>query len=116
MSKRELLELAAKSGGIAYKVGQMWMTEPGFGGLALLDVNRCWNPLTDDGDALRLAVKLRISLEMYPDHVYAVHAETSTAEYRDTGSGQTMAQVVRESIVACAAELSRTTRTDGGKA
>lgn len=26
-------------------------------------VQECWNPLTDDGDALRLAVKLRIHIE-----------------------------------------------------
>ena len=30
-----------------------------------------WNPLTDDGDALRLAVKLQIDIELYGDHVVA---------------------------------------------
>jgi hypothetical protein len=32
----------------------------------------CWSPLTDDGDALRLAVKLNITVFIYDD-------ETSTA-------------------------------------
>jgi hypothetical protein len=44
MSDRELLELAAKAAGI----------DPNWDGLYWQ-----WNPLTDDGDALRLAVKLR---------------------------------------------------------
>jgi hypothetical protein len=54
---RELLESAAKAAGL-------WDAE-----------NNCidipWNPLTDDGDALRLAVKLRILVD--PDgETYAV--------------------------------------------
>lgn len=31
-----------------------------------------WNPLNDDGDALRLAVKLRISIEMDEQYVFGV--------------------------------------------
>ena len=50
MSDRELLELAAKAAGTYYVEGESW------------DENAGWNPLTDDGDALRLAVKLRIDL------------------------------------------------------
>jgi hypothetical protein len=59
MTDRELLELAAKAAGIeAYWPDNLedWqkdLTDP--------YVNKKkWNPLTDDGDALRLAVKLRI--------------------------------------------------------
>lgn len=61
---RELLELAAKAAGLPY-------TKPteDYDGSLGLDVGdnpmrtRPWNPLTDDGDALRLAVglKLRVS-------------------------------------------------------
>ena len=50
MNDRELLELAAKAAGTIYVDGESWDEEAG------------WNPLTDDGDALRLAVKLRIML------------------------------------------------------
>jgi len=51
---RELLELAAKAAG--YEV----LASPGFE-IEIYDGEwRKWNPLTDDGDALRLAVKLRL--------------------------------------------------------
>lgn len=46
---RELLKLAAKAAGVNSS-GGYWWTETG----------DAWNPLTDDGDALRLAVKLEI--------------------------------------------------------
>lgn len=49
MSDRELLEKAAKAAG-------MWDAENG-----CIDVP--WSPLTDDGDAHRLAVKLRIWID-----------------------------------------------------
>jgi hypothetical protein len=52
---RELLELAAKAAGIKTSLHKetdsLWIDGP-----------RVWNPLTDDGDALRLAVKLGIGL------------------------------------------------------
>ena len=51
MSDRELLELAAKAAGI-----DLTETEDGFE--ADFDDSRIWNPLTDDGDALRLLVSL----------------------------------------------------------
>ena len=47
MTDRELLEAAAKAEGHAYP----WV-------LSARGGERPWNPLTDDGDALRLAVKL----------------------------------------------------------
>ncbi len=47
---RELLELAAKAAGELY-------AEP-FGDGLLLANGEDWNPLADDGDALRLAVKV----------------------------------------------------------
>lgn len=56
---RELLELAAKAAGIDLQ----WMGEGRMA--ACFDPageNEWWNPLTDDGDALRLAVKLELSL------------------------------------------------------
>jgi hypothetical protein len=55
---RELLELAAKAAGYQLHV---WGTK-GAENVARIDLpnNPRWNPLTDDGDALRLAVKLEI--------------------------------------------------------
>ena len=64
MNDRELLELAAKAAGMRLHV---WGTK-GAENFADLDAHQGgrWNPLSDDGDALRLAVKLHISIE-HPD-------------------------------------------------
>lgn len=59
MTDRELIELAAKAAGIEVEPdahipsGGIWLSE--------LGGDKPWNPLTDDGDALRLAVKLGVS-------------------------------------------------------
>ena len=57
MSDRELLELAAKAAG--YQSCGMYED----GRIYLLGIQTPWSPLTCDGDALRLAVKLRITIE-----------------------------------------------------
>jgi hypothetical protein len=61
MIDKELLELAAKAAGVECKKTPI--------GFYLLDEDRNWNPLTDDGDALRLAVKLKIDVKHYDDYV-----------------------------------------------
>lgn len=65
MTDKELLELAAKAAGIEYndRYGKgLWLGEFYSG--------KEWNPLTDDGDALRLAVKLKmgISIPVFKKH------------------------------------------------
>lgn len=57
MEDRELLELAAKAAG--YVIHGFYED-----GTPELDVGTVWNPLTDDGDALRLAVKLRLDVNI----------------------------------------------------
>ena len=52
MTDRELLELAAKAAGIEVTAVVADGIPNRFGG-------GYWNPLTDDGDALRLAVKIK---------------------------------------------------------
>ena len=54
MTDRELLEFAAKAAGIEPMEYQS--------ANGLLVAGFIWNPLTDDGDALRLAVKLLIQV------------------------------------------------------
>ena len=64
MEDRELLELAAKAAGIKFdgianECG-LW---------AEIYENNCWgawNPITDDGDALRLAVNLQLGISIPP--------------------------------------------------
>ena len=58
---RELLELAARAAGIAVEWKEWGRFDWRDGLPTVLDV--VWNPLTDDGDALRLAAKLKIDLE-----------------------------------------------------
>jgi len=73
MTDKELLELAAKAAEmqIVGDVNKM-IVQPDHrtGGFVIRNDrggDSCWNPLTDDGDALRLAVKLNIDLTFYPN-------------------------------------------------
>lgn len=62
MNDRELLDMAAKAAG--YTVLDGWseiVAQKNEGDL----YPHKWNPLTDDGDALRLAVKLNIELRFH---------------------------------------------------
>ena len=60
MSDKELLELAAKAAG---NIEYFWTEN---GNLVLSDPDgKRWNPLTDDGDALRLAVRRGIEVRNF---------------------------------------------------
>lgn len=60
VTDRELLELAAKANGFVVKG---WVNDYlVFFNPATCSAEETWNPLTDDSDALRLAVKLRIEI------------------------------------------------------
>jgi hypothetical protein len=68
MTDRELLELAAKAAGLKIHVArQVERDEEGHAnsGLWIVNGSTCWNPLTNDGDALRLAVKLGLKVSSY---------------------------------------------------
>ena len=67
MTDKELLEMAAKAAGI--EVGQASHIPSGGIWLSELDGDKPWSPLTNDGDALRLAVMLQISISN--EHVSA---------------------------------------------
>lgn len=67
---RELLELAAKAAGIVGKwerrpdyIQERWYFNVPYDVQGMLSGFE-WNPLTDDGDALRLAVKLKLDIEL----------------------------------------------------
>lgn len=68
MTDRELLELAAKAAGIEVWPGigvqsHMLFTRSAKSGYDGRVTGVEWNPLTDDGDALRLAVALRMKID-----------------------------------------------------
>ena len=58
MTDRELLELAAKAAGYEY----LWNTDS----LLIKGSSGRWNPITDDGDAMRLMVRLRLHARQFP--------------------------------------------------
>lgn len=65
-SERELLEKAAKAAGIEVRPGNGFQKDRLFRDTPCNDGivrGMEWNPLTNDGDALRLAVKLRLSID-----------------------------------------------------
>ena len=61
MTDRELLELAAKAAGYEFFIARP-KTHGSYREMILADGVE-WNPLTDDGDALRLAVKLGMCVD-----------------------------------------------------
>lgn len=105
MNDVELLELAARAAGFAE------IDFLGHDHLAnVYDANwrqYGWNPLTDDGDALRLAVKLGITIDcpVGLNFVYAIgngsHSESSEPD---------MFAATRRAIVRAAAEIGITTK------
>jgi hypothetical protein len=66
MTDKELLELAAKAAK-AEVIG--WDERRG---LWIKNRFLAWNPLTDDGDALRLAVKLKMQVKQWESNSIAV--------------------------------------------
>lgn len=110
MNDRELLELAAKAAGLII-VGSIpsmlhdddWLetTENG--------PDMFWNPLQNDGDALRLAVKLNMGISI----PVATHARVDVITFRNSGVNVIEAckddpcAATRRAIVRAAAEIGR---------
>lgn len=100
MTDYELLELAAKAAGID------WFDEPSAkqGRGLHLKSGPFWNPLTDDGDALRLAVRCALKISHTTDLVI-VSANGVVKSVRSY-SGHPYA-ATRRAIVRAAAEIGR---------
>jgi hypothetical protein len=108
MSDRELLELAAKATGDFYQHPSHEIPEnlP----VAFYLNEKRWNPLTDDGDALRLAVKLNIDLTFYPNPQIAepwVEAATENDASDELLQPDPYA-ATRRAITRAAAEIAKT--------
>jgi hypothetical protein len=114
MTDKELLELAAKAAGmqIVGEVDEM-ICQPDHttGGFVIRNDrggDSCWNPLTDDGDALRLAVKLQLKIEHYSltsdgfDRVGAGHGNAPIKYENDPYAA------ARRAITRAAAEIGKT--------
>lgn len=104
MNDRELLDMAAKAAGIELIGGSKTPMVSDDGDLSHM---REWRPLTDDGDALRLAVKLKLQIRpndydvmvvaQLPAHITVVEA----CDYKDPYAA------TRRAIVRAAAEIGR---------
>ena len=111
MSDRELLELAAKAAGIDYKHDNWdWKHEDHCAFWDYDDLCTCgarWNPRDDDGDALRLAVKLGLTVAQLitSREVYVFNHEETVEVYEDYGTDPDAA--TRQAIVRAAAEIGR---------
>ncbi|AYN94386.1 hypothetical protein EAW52_10650 [Pseudomonas sp. LTJR-52] len=106
MSSRELLELAAKAAGYRIKFGASGdpYIQAGMN-------TRAWNPLTDDGDALRLAVKLDINIRYHSvlGQAFAKNAGIERQiEQNVEECNSDRYQATRRAIVLAAAEVGRT--------
>lgn len=104
-SDRELLEMAAKAMG--ERVPPRFYPD----GSAVLLSGQCWNPLTDDGDALRLAVKLRLSLSVddRPAGVVRVYVPDDKVPAQDEPATPDPYAATRRAVVRAAAELGKRT-------
>lgn len=103
---RELLELAAKAAGYASLLPVpisrnecTYLVEETDGGPL-----KPFNPLTDDGDALRLAVSLRMSVDFDRQHCEALVFGQARSE---EAIGLDALASTRRAIVTCAAEIGR---------
>lgn len=102
MSDKELLDLAAKAVGkkVVRKVessGGFWLVE--------LSSGLRWNPLEDDGAALRLAVELKMSVTVFGDAVgIGINPDFGYREYDISHDKNTS---TRRAIVRAAAEIGK---------
>ena len=108
MTDYKLLELAAKAAGLKIKYNSRVQEFYHYD----VDHNSCgepWNPLTDDGDALRLAVKLKMRLSTVCNDGNASLA-SATDMYIDVhlvDHGDDPYAATRRTIVQAAAEIGR---------
>ena len=99
MDDKTMLELAARAAGLHFQWGREWhdKDQPQVHG-------RYWNPLTDDGDALRLAVRLRMHVLIGEQVVTAVY-DAGHSRTEDVASDRLAA--TRRAIVRAAAEIGK---------
>ena len=105
MTDKELLELAAKAAGISigpyYANHDAYLKEP-------FQENIFWNPLTDDGDALRLAVKLELTIGKPFEHKIAlVWLDDITSFAGNSEKEGGIYAATRRAIVRAAAEIGK---------
>ena len=107
MTDREMLELAAKAAGVEHLSSEYCVNGP-----ELWDIERkrWWRPLTNDGDALRLAVACQLGISIVGGRAGLVecvsfkelHCFVSSREIADDGNVES---ATRRAIVRAAAQI-----------
>ena len=107
MTDRELLELAAKAAGNGAhwddEYQRMQMDYSHKGGTNLEE----WNPLTDDGDALRMAVMLRMNVSSWGSGASAIVSAGDDVLLAEPHYGDDPCRATRRAITRAAAEIGR---------
>lgn len=114
MTDRELLEMAAKAAGLV--VDRKWQAQRDAicdhskASLWIFDGSTAWNPLKDDGDALRLAVKARLTVCADGDASVSAHTAYEPSLCFVTQfikHGQDKQEATRRAITRAAAEIGK---------
>ena len=112
MTDREMLEFAAKAaeieGSYGFASDDYYYHGNTEGILTTLPDGQSyvWNPLTDDGDALRLAVKLKLEIDTYGPTVQVVYDDGDYSVVKIEPADDPYA-ATRRAIVRVAAEIGR---------
>jgi hypothetical protein len=106
-SDRELLELAARAGGVKGDYLHPYGIVIG----STFEAPVCWNPLRDDGEALRLAVKIKLQVLIGQgpagDITWVMTPENPDIEGPSERHGADANAATRRAIVRAAAEIGR---------
>lgn len=108
MNDRELLELAAKAAGIEKSyysesdgLAYLWRSDQRFG-------DEVFSPLTDNGDALWLAVKLNLSADFFDDEIKVGYTPNDNeCDQVSEPVGADPYAATRRAIVRAAAEIGK---------
>lgn len=106
MTDHELLELAAKAAGLTITVNNK--TRPGLYTISKPGgPTEFFDPLNDDGDALRLAVKLRFDIEYEGQVVWVNYSQGGITYAVDESLVGDEVLALRRAIVRAAAEIGK---------
>lgn len=98
MTDREMLEFAAKAAGIESGGGLFWCPATG----------NAWNPIADDGDALRLMVKLGLRVRKTSSSIEIdIYEDGSWVDVLLENIGDDPLAATRRAIVRAAAEIGK---------
>lgn len=101
MTDHDLLELAARASGVGpilcYETARNCLR------IGLREKYKLWRPLTDDGDALRLAASLNMGLSIHDNHCMACAQKGTMQTVKDIPT----LEATRRAIVRAAAEVGK---------